>query len=119
MPWSRSLRHPGRLLHAVRRANGVLMGSLISIPAAVYVWSGFRDIGEGVRNAAKSACADTALRVLYQHEAETPTTIVTEAQPNGRVCHTQSRNRQNLKIRVSRKSAFNPHEIPNPSPHLS
>jgi hypothetical protein len=64
---------------------GALMGSLISIPAAVYVWNGIQDIGKGVQNAAKSASADTALRVLYQHHAEPPGTVVEEAGAAGRV----------------------------------
>jgi hypothetical protein len=68
--------------------NGVLLGSLISIPAAVYVWNGLQDIGSGVRHAAKSASADTALRILYEHDhlaPSTPTTIVTDAEPIDRV----------------------------------
>ena len=44
----------------------------MSIPAAVYVWNGLQDIGKGVQNAANSASADTALRILYQHQAESP-----------------------------------------------
>ena len=62
-----------------------LMGSLISIPAAVYVWNGIQDIGKGVQNAAKSASADTALRVLYEHHAEPPGTVVQEPETAGRI----------------------------------
>lgn len=65
--------------------HGVLLGSLMSIPAAVYVWNGLQDIGKGVQNAAKSASADTALRILYQHQAESPGAVVHEAEPRGRV----------------------------------
>jgi hypothetical protein len=43
---------------------GALMGTLIAIPAAVYVWDALQDIGKGVQDAAKSVAADTALRVL-------------------------------------------------------
>jgi len=68
--------------------NGVLLGSLMSIPAAVYVWNGLQDIGRGVQYAAKSASADTALRVLYEHQAEAPRAIVHEAEPKGRVAST-------------------------------
>jgi hypothetical protein len=64
---------------------GALMGSLIAIPAGIYVWKGIQDIGQGVQDAAKSASADTALRILYQHQAESPGAIVHEAEPNGRV----------------------------------
>ena len=64
---------------------GALMGALMAIPAAVYVWDGIQDIGEGVRHAARSGSADTTLRVLYEHDASTPTNIVTDAQPIARV----------------------------------
>ena len=64
---------------------GALMGALTAIPAAVYVWKGIQDIGEGVQHAAKSASADTTLRILYQHEAERPGTLVQETEPAGRV----------------------------------
>jgi hypothetical protein len=49
------------------------------------MWNGIQDIGKGVQNAAKSASADTALRVLYQHQAELPGTVVQEAEAAGRV----------------------------------
>jgi hypothetical protein len=61
------------------------MGSLISIPAAVYVWNGLQDIGEGVREAAKSASADTALRILYDHQPNAPGAVIHEAEPSDRV----------------------------------
>jgi hypothetical protein len=64
---------------------GALMGALTAIPAAVYVWKGIQDIGEGVRHAARSASSDTALRVIYEHGAAPPTTIVTDAVPIDRV----------------------------------
>jgi hypothetical protein len=50
-----------------------------------HVWDGIRDIGEGVRHAARSGSADTALHVLYEHQAESPGAIVHEAETNGRV----------------------------------
>ena len=68
--------------------HGVLLGSLISIPAAIYVWNGLQDIGKGVQNAAKSASADTALRILYQNQAGSPGPVVHEAEPDGRVAST-------------------------------
>ena len=61
------------------------MGSLIAIPAAVYVWKGIQDIGAGVQDAAKSVAADTALRILYQNQATRPGTVVKEAESPGRV----------------------------------
>ena len=62
---------------------GALMGTLIAIPAAIYVWKGIQDIGEGVRHAAKSASADTALRILHEHQA--PGGVIHSAEPEGRV----------------------------------
>jgi hypothetical protein len=64
---------------------GALMGTLIAIPAAVYVWDAIEDIGKGVQDAAKSAAADTALRVLYQHGGKQPGMVVQDAEPDGRV----------------------------------
>jgi hypothetical protein len=64
---------------------GALMGTLIAIPAAIYVWKGIQDLGEGVRHATKSASADTALRILHEHA---PSTTVREAKAEGRVTHT-------------------------------
>jgi len=64
---------------------GALMGTLTAIPAAVYVWDAIQDIGEGIQDATKSAAADTALRVLYQHESKQPGTVVQNAEPAGRV----------------------------------
>jgi hypothetical protein len=61
------------------------MGSLIAIPAAVYVWKGIQDIRQGVQYAARSVSADTALRILYQHQPESPGTRVHETEPYGRV----------------------------------
>jgi hypothetical protein len=63
------------------------MGTLIAIPAAIYVWKGIQDIGEGVRHAAKSASADAALRILYEHQAESPGGVVHEPELQGRIDH--------------------------------
>jgi hypothetical protein len=68
--------------------HGVLLGSLMSIPAAVYVWNGLQDIGKGVQYAAKSTSADTALRILYEHQPESPGAVVHEAEARGRVTST-------------------------------
>jgi hypothetical protein len=67
-----------------------LMSALTAIPAAIYVWKGMQDIGQGVRHATSSASADTALRVLYQHQAEPPGTLVRDAEPAGRVTLAQA-----------------------------
>jgi hypothetical protein len=64
---------------------GALMGTLIAIPAAVYVWDAIQDIGKGVQDTTKSAAADTTLRVLYQHEGKQPSMVVHDAEPAGRV----------------------------------
>ena len=64
---------------------GPIVGTLMSIPAAVYLWDGIQDIGEGVRDVAKSASADTALRILYQNQLDSPGTTVAEAKSSGRV----------------------------------
>ena len=70
---------------------GAAMGALSAIPAAVFVWKGIQDVGEGVQHAAKSASADTALRVLYPNEAATPGAVVNEAESSGRVQSTMTR----------------------------
>ena len=64
---------------------GALMGTLIVIPAAVYVWDTIQDIGRGVQDATKSTAADTVLRMLYEHERKQPGMIVQDAEPAGRV----------------------------------
>lgn len=64
---------------------GALMGALTATVAGVYVWKAIQDIGKGVQDAAKSASADTALRVLYQHQADPPGTVIQEAEAAGRV----------------------------------
>lgn len=69
---------------------GAAMGALSAIPAAVCVWKGIQDVGEGVQHTAKSASADTALRVLYQNEV-TPGAVVKEAESPGRVTPTMIR----------------------------
>ncbi len=64
---------------------GALGSVLFSIPAAVCLWKGIQDIGQGVQDAAKASAADTALRILYEHPAEPPGTLVRDAEPAGRV----------------------------------
>jgi hypothetical protein len=64
---------------------GAVMSALMAIPAAVYVWKGIQDVGDGVQHAAQTASTDTALRVLFEHQADPPATRVQEAEPAGRV----------------------------------
>jgi hypothetical protein len=62
--------------------SGAPLGAVPNaVLAGVSVWRGIQDIGEGVRHAAKSASADTALRILYEH----PGAVVHEAEPSGRI----------------------------------
>ena len=60
------------------------IGTVISATmAGVSVRRGRQEIGEGVRHAARSSSADTALRILFEHQS--PGTVVHEAELHGTV----------------------------------
>jgi hypothetical protein len=52
-----------------------------AVLAGVSVWRGIQNVGEGVRHAARSSSADTALRILCEH----PGGVIHEPQMHGRV----------------------------------
>jgi hypothetical protein len=61
------------------------MGALPAIPAAASVWGAIQDVGQGVQHAAKSASAEAALHVFYEHESKQPVADIQEAESAGRI----------------------------------
>ena len=64
---------------------GALVSCFMAGVGGYYLWNGIQDIGKGVQDAAKASSADTALRILYAHNAEPPSPLVRDAEPAGRV----------------------------------
>ena len=74
------------------------------------LWNSIQDIGKGMQDAAKASSADTALRLLYAHDAEAPSPLGRNAEPAGRVqqlSHSARQHRREGKRQNERKHSSN------------